>query len=109
MSDHDTPPSSLTRDPVGSWYVYMLRCADDTLYTGVATDVQRRLREHNSDTRLAAKYTRSRRPLELVYTERSADRSAACRREFAIKCLPRRAKQALIASAAGDFPLVIEK
>lgn len=87
------------------WFVYILLCADGTLYTGVATDVQRRLREHNGDARLAARYTRSRRPLTLVYSEPAADRAAACRREAAIKRLSRRAKQALIAAAPADSPV----
>jgi len=93
-------------ESVTIWYVYMLRCADDTLYTGIATDLQRRLQEHNSDPRLAAKYTRSRRPLTLVYAEQASDRAAACRRERVIKRLPRRRKQALI--AANDDTNVIE-
>lgn len=87
----------------GGWFVYILLCADGTLYTGVAIDVQRRLREHNGDARLAARYTRSRRPLTLVYSEPAADRAAACRREAAIKRLPRRAKQALIAAAGENL------
>jgi len=91
------------------WFVYMLLCADGTLYTGVATDVQRRLREHNGDARLAARYTRSRRPLTLVYSEPASDRAAACRREAQIKRLSRLAKQRLIATAGGDIPAVTKK
>lgn len=68
----------------------MLRCGDDSLYTGATTDVQRRLREHQQG--IGAKYTRSRPPVELVYTEEAADRSAALRREAAIKRLSRAAK-----------------
>ena len=109
MSDGETQRTSPAGNLIGNWRVYILRCADGTLYTGIATDVQRRLREHNGDTRLAAKYTRSRRPLELVYTEPAADRAAACRREFEIKCLSRGAKQALIASVGADSRPVIEK
>ncbi|MDH5180038.1 MAG: GIY-YIG nuclease family protein [Gammaproteobacteria bacterium] len=78
------------------WYVYILRCADDTLYTGVTTDPQRRLDEHNHDNRLAARYTRSRRPLTLVYQEQCADRSQACRREHEIRQLSRHEKEQLI-------------
>jgi putative endonuclease len=101
-------------DAAVGWFVYVLRCADDTLYTGIATDVQRRLQEHNGDARLAAKYTRSRRPLELVYSEPALDRAAACRREQVIKRLSRWAKLALIAAdkangAALDRSDVIEK
>lgn len=77
-----------------SWWVYMLRCRDDSLYTGCATDVDRRCAEHNSGK--GAKYTRSRRPVEVVYREKVEDRSAALRREAAIKRLERREKLALI-------------
>ena len=83
-------------DPQQQWYVYILRCADHTLYTGVTTDPVRRLQEHNESNRLGAKYTRVRRPVELVYQESSDSRSSACQREAAIKKLSRKAKQALI-------------
>lgn len=81
------------------WHVYMLRCADDTLYTGVTVDLARRLAEHNGDGGLGARYTRSRRPVELVYVEASASRSEAARREAAIKRLDRAHKLALLAPA----------
>jgi putative endonuclease len=74
------------------WFVYILRCADGTLYTGVTTDPQRRLREHNAGGRLAARYTRARRPVELVHSETATSRAEACRREAAIKKLSRLAK-----------------
>lgn len=78
-------------------YVYMLRCADGTLYTGWTTDLTRRLAVHNGDKPgAAAKYTRSRRPVQLVWCESQPDRSAALRREAAIKAMPRTDKQALI-------------
>jgi len=80
------------------WYVYILRCADGSLYTGVATDLQRRLQEHNHNDSLGARYTRARRPVTLVYNECAESRSQACRREAAIKKLSRAAKQRLIAS-----------
>lgn len=69
------------------WWLYMLRCADGTLYTGITTDVERRLAEHNSGR--GAKYTRSRRPVEVVYREPCPDKSAALRREIAVKRLSR--------------------
>lgn len=69
------------------WWLYMLRCADGTLYTGITTDVERRLAEHNSGK--GAKYTRSRRPVEVVYREPCPDKSAALRREIAVKRLSR--------------------
>lgn len=77
-----------------SWWVYMLRCTDDSLYTGCTVDVDRRCAQHNSGK--GAKYTRSRRPVEVVYREEVEDRSAALRREAAIKRLERREKLALI-------------
>lgn len=77
-------------------YVYILRCADDTLYTGWTTDVQKRLEVHNSGK--GAKYTRSRLPVELVYTEEFDDKSEAQKREYAIKQLTRTEKEALIES-----------
>ena len=70
-----------------------MRCADRTLYTGVAKDLPARLRAHNSGS--GAKYTRSRLPVKLVYSERARDRGAAQRREHEIKRLPRAAKRAL--------------
>lgn len=76
------------------WYVYMLRCGDGSLYTGSTTDVSRRLTQHQSGT--GAKYTRSRLPVELVYTEEAADRSAAFRREAFIKKLSRGEKLKLL-------------
>jgi putative endonuclease len=74
--------------------VYLLRCADDSLYCGWTTDVERRLAAHNSGT--ASRYTRSRRPVELAVVIPVADRSAALREEARIKRLPRAAKLRLI-------------
>ena len=80
-----------------AWWVYILRCCDGSLYTGIATDAERRVAEHNGSDQLAAKYTRGRRPVMLVYRERCADRVEAARREYAIKRLRRRDKLSLIA------------
>ena len=80
--------------PTAHWWVYVVRCADGSLYTGVAVDVARRVGRHNAGR--AAKYTRGRRPVVLVYRERQPDRGAALRREAAIKRLPRTAKEALV-------------
>ena len=77
------------------WYVYMLRCGDDSLYTGYTDDVERRLKTHQSGK--DAKYTRSRLPVALVYQESLPDKSAALRREAAIKRLTRQQKLDLIA------------
>ncbi len=78
------------------YYVYILRCADGSLYTGITTDVARRLREHNGELPRGAKATRAKRPVELVYTETFSSRSSASRREYAIKKLTRARKDALI-------------
>lgn len=83
-----------------SWCVYIVRCADGSLYTGIATDVERRMVEHNHDDALAAKYTRVRRPVVLVYRESCANRAEAARREYSIKRLTRRKKLSLIAGVA---------
>lgn len=81
---------------MNSWFVYMVRCRDGSLYTGIAMDVERRLHEHNHDDRLAARYTRVRRPVKLVYREGCADRAQAARREYEIKQLSAPQKRALI-------------
>lgn len=77
------------------WVVYMMRCADGSLYTGVTTDVERRLRQHN-DPKGGAKYTRARQPVALVYSEKCADRSTAQMKEAGIKKLSRQQKEALL-------------
>ncbi len=66
------------------YYVYIVRCADETLYTGIATELERRIEEHNSSQK-GAKYTRVRRPVSLVYQEKFPDRSSASKREYEIK------------------------
>ena len=73
-----------------SWKVYMLRCGDGSLYTGITTDVEARLEVHRSGK--GAKYTRGRGPLELVHTEQCASKSEALKREMAIKALTREEK-----------------
>jgi len=78
-----------------SWFVYMLRCGDGTLYTGVTDNVERRLAAHRSGK--GAKYTRGRGPLKLVYQEQVPDKSAALRREYQIKQLTKQKKEALLA------------
>jgi len=77
-----------------SWFVYLLLCVDGTLYTGITNDVPRRCEQHNAGT--ASRYTRSRRPVVLVYQEPQISRSAALKRELAIKGLSRRAKESLV-------------
>ncbi len=79
-----------------TWFVYVLRCKDDSLYTGVCTDISRRVLEHNECDKKAARYTRCRRPVKMVYSENCNDRSHACKREAAIKKLSRAQKLVLI-------------
>ncbi|ESS06600.1 MAG: putative endonuclease containing a URI domain protein [uncultured archaeon A07HB70] len=78
-------------------YVYVLRCADDTLYTGYTTDVERRVAEHDAGE--GAAYTRGRTPVELLHVERYDSRSAAMSREAAVKALSRAEKAALVGLA----------
>ena len=80
-----------------AWFVYVLRCSDDSLYAGITTDVCRRVEEHNAGGPKSAKYTRNRRPVFLEYQEQCDDRSSATKREMAIKKLTRKQKLALIA------------
>jgi len=76
------------------WTVYLLRCADDTFYCGMTLDIQRRVQEHNESPR-GAKYTRSRRPVELVWRHDCPDRVSAMKEELRIKRLPRKKKEEL--------------
>ena len=76
------------------WIVYVVRCRDGSLYTGITNDLERRLKQHNAGT--ASRYTRSRLPVKLVYEESSESRSSALRRELAIKAMTRRQKLAMI-------------
>lgn len=78
----------------------MLRCADGSLYTGITTEPARRLAEHNGDGGQGARYTRSRRPVALVYLEAATSRATASQREAAIKRLDRRRKLALCETAS---------
>lgn len=82
------------------WHVYILRCADATLYTGVARDLQKRLLQHNGQQAGGPKYTRGRRPVQLAWADEVVDRSAALQREAAIKKLRRSEKLQLIASSS---------
>ena len=80
---------------MSDWFVYILQCADGSFYTGITTDLARRIQEHNAGPN-GARYTRSRRPVSLVYSEPHEGRSAAASREYAIKQLPQAAKRELI-------------
>ncbi len=80
------------------WQVYILKCVDETFYTGITTDLERRVDEHNNSV-LGAKYTAGRRPVVLVYSEKFKNRSLASKEENRIKKLTKKEKQALILNA----------
>lgn len=80
-----------------AWYAYIAECSDGTLYAGIATDVERRMAEHNAGT--GAKYTRSRTPVACVWSEEHPDRSSASKREYELKRMSRAQKERLILSA----------
>jgi putative endonuclease len=84
--------------PMARWFVYVVRCVDGSLYTGISTDVVARVAAHNAGR--GARYTRARRPVELVHTENKRSQSTAAKREAAIKALPRERKLALVGAAA---------
>jgi UV DNA damage endonuclease len=77
-----------------AWFLYLVRCADGSLYTGITNNVPRRCKQHNAGT--ASRYTRSRLPVELIYQESHASRSIALKRELAIKAMSRQEKESLI-------------
>ncbi|MCK5590331.1 MAG: GIY-YIG nuclease family protein [Candidatus Pacebacteria bacterium] len=77
------------------YYLYILKCADETLYTGITVDLERRIEEHNS-SKLGAKYTRARRPVKLVYSKKFRNRSIASKEEVKIKALTRKEKKEMI-------------
>lgn len=84
------------------YHLYILSCSDQTLYTGITTDLQRRVKEHNTSTK-GAKYTKARRPVTLVYNKKFKTRSTASKAEAKIKNLTRQQKQLLI-NASAAFP-----
>jgi putative endonuclease len=84
-----------------NWQVYIILCSDDTLYTGITTDLQRRLAQHVSGR--GAKYFRGRRPVEVVYRESGHTRSTAGRRELEVKTLVRAEKRILISSVMNEI------
>lgn len=91
MARKDREPKA--RKSADEWFVYIVRCADGSLYTGIAKDAARRLRQHNAGT--ASRYTRSRLPVELVYQEAHHTQSSALKRELEIKAMDRRGKLAM--------------
>ncbi len=85
-----------------NWMVYIIRCSDDSLYTGITTDLPRRFTQHATGS--GAKYFRARRPVEIVFSETGHSRSSASRREREIKLLDRNAKLALVAAVNQKAP-----
>lgn len=86
----------VTKEPVQNWYVYLLRCADNSLYCGITTNLEKRLRQHNGELVGGAKYTKTRQPVELVYHESSESRKLASQREYQIKKLSKLQKEQLL-------------
>jgi len=89
-----------------SWFLYIVKCSDKTLYTGITTDISRRIKEHNSSKK-GAFYTKNKRPVKLVYRESLPDRSKATKREKRIKRLTRKEKLAFIKT--GRVPVKLKK
>ncbi|NQZ31658.1 MAG: GIY-YIG nuclease family protein [Oceanospirillaceae bacterium] len=89
-------PSTLEKASKSQWFVYLLRCADGTLYAGVTTDCSRRVSEHNGIKKGGARYTQARRPVTMLWSQPCDNRADACRREAAIKKLTRTKKLQLI-------------
>ena len=84
------------------WYVYIVECSDGSYYTGITTDLDRRILEHNLSFK-SAKYTRSRRPVKLIYQESVSNRSVASKREYQIKKLKRSEKRMLLESEKNEM------
>lgn len=85
----------IKQNKTGTWWVYLLRCNDNSLYAGVTTDVHRRIDEHNN-SKLGAKYTRAKRPISLAYLEEADNKSTACKREYQIRQLTKLKKEQLV-------------
>ncbi len=81
---------------MNNWFVYIVRCADNSLYTGITKNIVRRIDEHNNNNRSASAYTRARRPVVLVHQESFLTRSQATKREYQIKLLSRKEKDELL-------------
>jgi putative endonuclease len=86
-----------------TWFTYILRCADDSLYTGITIDIDRRLNEHNTDNKKGARYTRARRPVNLVYQKVCEDRASASRLEYQLKSMSRKQKLALLTTGTSNL------
>jgi putative endonuclease len=90
LTSKNLPPLSTT------WFVYLLRCADQSLYCGITTNLEKRLKQHNGDLVGGAKYTKARLPCTLVYFETAFNRSDASKREAVIKKMTKKNKEALV-------------
>jgi len=95
-------PMTAMRAAETTWFLYILRCGDGSFYTGVTTDIDRRLRAHQDGK--ASSYTRTRRPVDLVYSEACGSRSLSLARECAVKSLSRRDKEKLVSSRGRPGP-----
>ncbi len=82
---------------INTWTIYFLRCNDNSLYTGITTDIKRRIHQHNN-TKLGAKYTRARRPVVLVYSETAVDKSTASKREYQLRTLTKKQKEKIVSA-----------
>lgn len=91
------------------WYLYIVRCNDGTLYTGITTNIARRFREHRGGGTRRAGYMRGRVPLEVVYSQQLPDRGAASRAEYAVKQLPKTRKEMLAAGSVTLEQIVSER
>ena len=87
------------------WSIYMIRCGDRSLYTGISNDVAKRFAVHQSGSSQASKYTRTRHPLKLVFTAEIGDRSAASKAEYKIKKLTKKTKERLVAGTTSLLDL----
>lgn len=93
----DKPSKKKISENNSPWFIYLLRCADNSLYAGITTDLSRRLHEHNNLSK-GAKYTRARRPVELVYFESEVNKSLASKREYQLRKQNKSKKEALVSS-----------
>lgn len=102
-------PTAIELDGASCWYLYLVKCRDGSLYTGITTNVERRFAEHQQSGPKSAKYLRGKGPLELVYSSEAGDRSQASSIEYKVKQLPRAAKQKMIDGKAGLLELIEEQ
>ena len=104
LSRLQSPRMSLTKAKMkdySRWYLYILKCCDGSLYTGIAKDLRQRVQAHNGGT--ASRYTRSRLPVSVIYQERCRGRSSALRKEYAIKQLSRKDKEDYVRLKSGTL------